>query len=369
MAVRKRNGVFYVDFRYNNPNTGQRQRFKRSTGRGTTKRRAEELERTWRRELETVTVHRKETKTAVFSGFMKYFLEVHIITNCKPSYQRTTEQIIRCHLVPFFGHGNVRHIEVEDVERYKALKAKTLAPKTVNNHLGVLSVALNRAVDWGYADANPVARVRSLQLPPQEFQFWDRPQSETFLRAVGKVEPDWFPFFLTALRTGMRQGELFALRWQDVDFERDQLRVVRSVNRGDITTPKSGRTRTIPMTDRLHRALKDARHLRGELVFCKEDGDFLTRSLVRLPFWQSTRSAGVPVIRFHDLRHSFASQLVMAGVPLVAVQQYLGHADMKMTMRYSHLSPTMRAGYIQRLDAAAPEPGGEQRWSHFGPNA
>ena len=129
MAVRKRNGVFYVDFRYNNPNTGQRQRFKRSTGRGTTKRRAEELERTWRREVETVTVHRKETKTAVFSGFMKYFLEVHIITNCKPSYQRTTEQIIRCHLVPFFGHGNVRHIEVEDVERYKALKAKTLAPK------------------------------------------------------------------------------------------------------------------------------------------------------------------------------------------------------------------------------------------------
>ena len=84
---------------------------------------------------------------------------------------------------------------------------------------------------------------------------------------------------------------------------------------------------------------------------------------------RATRRAGLPRIRLHDLRRSFASQLVMAGVPLVAVQQYLGHADMKMTMRYSHLSPTMRAGYIQRLDAAAPEPGGEQRWSHFGPNA
>jgi integrase len=300
---------------------------------------------------------------------VKYFFDLHIVTNCKPSYQRTTEQTIRCHLVPFFGNVDLRDIEVEDVEQYKALKAKTHAPKTVNNHLGVLSVALNRAVAWGYADLNPVARVRPLRLPPQEFTFWDQSQSEAFLEAITREDPAWFPFFLTALHTGMRLGELFALRWEDLDFPKRQLRVVRSVNRGDLTTPKSGRSRSIPMTERLRHTLKSARHLRGKLVFCRENGGYLSRDVVKHPFDRCTRKAGLPVIRLHDLRHSFASQLVMAGVPLLAVQQYLGHADLKMTMRYSHLSPQMRDGYIQRLDAPLAGQPGVATWSQFGPKA
>ena len=82
---------------------------------------------------------------------------------------------------------------------------------------------------------------------------------------------------------------------------------------------------------------------------------YLTRDMVKRPFERALRKAGLPRIRLHDLRHSFASQLVMAGVPLVAVQQYLGHAELSMTMRYAHLSPAAKQAYVEVLDATDTE--------------
>ena len=189
-----------------------------------------------------------------------------------------------------------------------------------------------------------------LRLPPQEFKFWDRQQSDAFLDALLQVVPSYHPFFLCALRTGMRLGELFALRWDDLDFVKRQLRVVWNWTHGKLDSPKSGRGRSIPMSPELVDALRDHRHLRGRLVFCREDGSYLTRDMVKHPFDRATRKAGLPAIRLHDARHSFASQLVMAGVPLTAVKEYLGHADLSMTMRYAHLSPSAHHDYVARLD-------------------
>ena len=91
---------------------------------------------------------------------------------------------------------------------------------------------------------------------------------------------------------------------------------------------------------------------RDSLVFPARRGGYLTADMIKKPFWRATAAAQLPRIRWHDLRHSFASQLVMAGVPLVAVQQYLGHADLSMTMRYAHLSPVAKRDYIRCLDGA-----------------
>jgi len=166
-------------------------------------------------------------------------------------------------------------------------------------------------------------------------------------------EPKWHPFFLVALHTGMRQGEIFGLQWGDLDFVKRQIHIRRTIRKRVVGTPKNNRHRSVPMTDRLHDALWAHRSLRSRTwVFTRDNGEPLTRNSIKWAFWRHTRAAGLPEIRFHDLRHSFASQLVMAGVPLAGVKELLGHADIKMTMRYSHLAPAETARYIRALDDA-----------------
>ncbi len=252
------------------------------TGHGTSKREAERLELQWRREVTTPPA--PVVKMAAFSGFAKKWLDTYIKTDRKHSYYRSTEQILRVHLVPYFGDQDLRTVEPEQVEAYKAAKVAGLAPKTVNNHIGVLSILFKKAVDWGYCDRNPVTGVGMLRLPPQEFRFWDRQQSDAFLDALLQVDPSYHPFFLCALRTGMRLGELFALRWDDLDFVKCQLRVVWNWTHGKLDSPKSGRGRSIPMNPELVDALRDHLHLRGRLVFCREDGSYLSRDMVKHPF-------------------------------------------------------------------------------------
>lgn len=373
MAIRKRGDRWYIDFRFNDPVTGQTRRFKRSTGPGTTKREAVELERAWRQEVEQPP--EAQVHSAAFSGFAHHWLETHIRVNRKPSYFRSTEQSLRCHIVPFFGDADLRHVGPETIARYKAAKVKVLANKTVNNHLGVISVMFNHAIDWGYADTNPVKKTGLLQVVPQEMKFWDKDQSDAFLEAVQQTSPDLYAFFLAALRTGCRIGELFALRWDDVDFVKSQLHVVQNYTHGQTVSPKSNRARVIPMSDRLAEVLKAHRHLRGPLVFCQDSGAHLNRDRVKHPFWRAIRKAGLRTIRLHDLRHSFASQLVMAGVPLTAVKELLGHATLEMTMRYAHLSPDAKHAYVGRLDAietgtavaGGSDPTGRPSWSQNGP--
>ena len=131
------------------------------------------------------------------------------------------------------------------------------------------------------------------------------------------------------------------------------IRITWNYTHGQLGTPKSGHGRVIPMSSALAAALQAHRHLRGKLVFSKEDGSYLHRSRVKHPFWTCIQVAGVPKIRLHDLRHSFASQLVAKGIPLKGVQTLLGHADIRMTMRYAHLSPSETARYVEVLDAPA----------------
>jgi len=259
--------------------------------------------------------------------------------------------VLRKHAVPFFGAAPLGSVTAEQIAHYKAVKVTRLAPKTVNNHLGVLSRMYRSAVEWGYLERNPVTGIGLLKLPPQEFAFWDTAQSERFLSVLQTTEPDHYLFFLTALRTGMRMGELVALEWSNVDLVRGRVHVRWSVHRGDRTGPKNGRGRSIPLSPRLAEALATRRGGGvSPLVFPDRRGGYLTRDKVKRPMWRATERAHLPRIRFHDLRHSFASQLVMAGVPLVAVQQYLGHAGMAMTLRYSHLSPAAERDYINVLD-------------------
>ena len=126
--------------------------------------------------------------------------------------------------------------------------------------------------------------------------------------------------------------------------------VRRAAARGQIGTPKSGRSREIPLSLEALAALKSHRHLKGELVFSDEKGKLLAKTATKWPLWRACKRAGLRRIGWHVLRHTFASHLVMRSAPIKAVQELLGHATIEMTMRYSHLSPDVRRDAVRLLD-------------------
>lgn len=375
MTVRKRGARWVVDFFFLDER-GNRKRLRRSLGPDVRSKRQAELEEARIRAdfdlAERARQHPhlapQSCPPAAFSGFARKWMDVHVNVNCKPSTQRRNESILRVHLVPYFGDRELATITSLDVEQFKAANSdatvektgRKLDPKTVNEHLGVLSSMLEAAVRWGYLHRNPCRRVRRLKVPPREFRFYDAEQTLVFLAKAAKLEPGYHTLFLTGFRTGMRLGEILALEWGDLDFTKRQVHVRRSFHRGQTTSPKSNLFRVVPMTTSLVEALQQVRHLKGDLVFCRPDGGHLNRDILKHPWKRVQLASGLPYIRIHDMRHSYASQLVMKGVPMKVVATWLGHSETRITERYAHLSPEAVQGYVDVLEEDV-RPLGESR--------
>ncbi len=186
-----------------------------------------------------------------------------------------------------------------------------------------------------------------------EFDFLDFDEAGRLLDA-SEPEPGWHAMILLGMRTGMRQGELLALRWEDVDLVARRLLVRQAYVRGVIGTPKNGKGRVIPLSRDAIITLKAHRHLRGEYVFCQEDGSLLTKGMCKHPLWRACRRASLRRIGWHCLRHTFASHLAMRGKPLKVIQELLGHSTIEMTMRYAHLAPVVHQDAVDALDEASP---------------
>jgi len=150
--------------------------------------------------------------------------------------------------------------------------------------------------------------------------------------------------------TGMRQGELLAIRWIDIDWTARRVRVVDNFTRGRFGTPKSDKGRSIPVPDRLAAELD--RHFQrsafqedNDLVFCHpETGNVLDPSKLRKRFAEAVSRARVEEVTFHKLRHTFGTQMAAAGAPLRAIQEWMGHADATTTEIYAHYAPDPTGG-------------------------
>ena len=241
--------------------------------------------------------------------------------------------------------------DADDVGSFiAAMQAEELSPKTINNRLNFLHGLFNFAVRRGWAHANPVAAVerpRSGDVDP-DIRFLDREEIEALLAAVpddrlGAVER---PLYVVATMCGLRQGELIALRWLDVDWKAKVIRVRRNYTRGQFGKPKSRRsTRSVPMPQRVAAQL---RSLYGnssftadtDLVFCHPDtGNPYDASKMRKRFKDAVAAAGIRPIRFHDLRHTFGTRMAGAGAPLRTIQEWMGHRDYKTTEIYADYAP------------------------------
>jgi hypothetical protein len=205
------------------------------------KRAAEQYEREVRQSLLDGSDDEKKEVVEIptFASFAKQFMATYAKTNNKPNEQQSKEAILRVHLEPEFGKLRLDAIGQEQVERYKAKKlGATLAPKTINNHLTVLRRMLAVAVEWGKLKTVPP--VRCLRAPAPDFDFLTFEEAR---RLVAASAAAWRPMIVLGLRCGLRQGELLALRWDDVDLVAGRLVVRRAVSRGVIGTPKGGRAR------------------------------------------------------------------------------------------------------------------------------
>lgn len=272
---------------------------------------------------------------------------------------------------------DLRNLSAFDVERVKAGRLKAgRKPATVNRDLDRIRGVLSRAVDWGFLGEHPLRsvkrakgadnsrvryltqdeerRLREALQAREEERRRSRDRHNAWHAARGSAgHPQWpadtftdhlAPLVLLAMNTGLRRGELFGLAWTDVNLPGRLLTVTAG-------NAKSRRARHLPLNDE---AVDVLRRWKGAgvgdgLVFPGEGGGRMTN--INRSWDGITAAANLADFRFHDLRHHFASKLVMASVDLNTVRELLGHADIAMTLRYSHLAPDKLADAVSRLGA------------------
>jgi len=342
-VYRRKDGRWVIDIQVKQ--VGETIRIKRAAR---AKNKTEALEREAEERARLMSGAAAKPKAApAFSAFVAEFLGF-AATNNKPSEIASKEMITRVHLLPFFGPTKLGDISAREVERYKATKlGEKLNAKTVNNHLTVLRRMLSLAHEWEMIKSVP--KLKWLKIEDEDPKFLDFEDADRLLLAAGA----WRPMILFAMRTGLRQGELLALRWDDVDLAKGQVNVRRSAFRGEVGTLKTKASkRSVPLSpDTLSALGALPSRFAGKEVFTDGEGKALTKGACKWPLWSACRHAGLPRLGWHALRHTFASHLVMRGVPLRTVQEFMGHTTMAMTTRYAHLAPDHTRSAIALLDS------------------
>lgn len=257
----------------------------------------------------------------------------------KASTTDAAESIYKNHLGPALGAKHLDAITTSDVQTLKGKLAEHEA-KTVNNVLSVLSRTLRCAVDWDVIKAVP-CKFGLLRTKSKEKEFYEVEVYRRLVKAASYHRSVQL-LVLLAGSAGLRRGEIIALRWTDIDFERKLLHVRNAIWRRIEDDPKGNRGRTVPLTEELLDALRAHRNLR-ERVLYTDRGEELSNRAIRNMLARAQRRANLEDNGgIHILRHTFCSHLAIAGVPAKAIQELAGHADLKTTMAYMHLSPGNR---------------------------
>jgi integrase len=247
-------------------------------------------------------------------------------------------------LTEFFGKRKLSELTAWDGENFKIEMRRHRAPATVNRLVGNLKHILSKAVDCKMLTANPFASVKLLRVPERAERILTKEEEDRLLAACSQIHA---PFLrtsvLVALNTGMRKGEIHGLRWEHLDLPNRQITVLNG------KTDESHRR--IPMNDVVFELLSSLWQIRkGEFVFPsprKKDERFRDP---KVGFMKAVRLAKIPHIRFHDLRHTFATRLVRSGVDIITVQKLLGHSNITTTSRYAHSGADAKMEAVKRLD-------------------
>ncbi len=303
----------------------------------------------------------QEIEDITFKDISYKWLYDYAKPRVKSSTYRFYKGNVEVHLLPYFGEFKLSSISTHMIEEFLAKKQKDskLSPTTVGYLLTIMKMILKRAIVWDFLSKNPAEYIQKPKRQRKEMDFLNIEELQIFLETVEKTDPGYYPLFLAASLTGMRRGEITALKWSDVNWTTNQIHVRRSVVSGNLEEPKSkAAIRAIIVPPLLISVLKKY-HLScpiGELdlVFPNREGNIMhAENMVKRHFLPALRRSGLRRIRFHDLRHTYASLLIAQGENLKFIQQQLGHSSSQTTLdRYGHLMPQVQQGFGERLEEA-----------------
>ncbi|MFA4888311.1 MAG: tyrosine-type recombinase/integrase [Candidatus Omnitrophota bacterium] len=265
---------------------------------------------------------RREQKVK-FEEMAQMYLELYSKPN-KRSYHSDVDLVKT--LGKHFNGMNLYEITPMLVEKFKAERAKEVSPATVNRALACLKCMFNRAIEWGKAEINPVMKVKLFRENNKRIRYLEK---EEIKKLLDNCCEHLRSIVIVALNTGMRKGEILNLKWRDIDFKRDIIYLYQT---------KNGERREVPMNEEVKSTLIKVRKvIESPYVFCNQNGK--AYGDIKKSFFTALKKSDIIQFRFHDLRHTFASHLVMSGVDLNTVRELMGHKSLEMTLRYSHLSP------------------------------
>lgn len=273
-----------------------------------------------------------------FTALTEHYMKDYAISNKKT--WKNDLSCIEANLKPFFGKLKLDLISPQRIEKYKSKRLDMGVTKTtVNRDLALLRKMFNLAIDWGYVSSNPVNKVKFYSEKDglkERILTWEEEH-----RLLEASPTHLKPVIVVALNTGMRRGEILNLKWDQIDFEKGLIKVENT---------KSGKNRYIHINSDLANLLLglSAQNEDGEFVFTNPDtGKPYTDP--KRAFKKACRIAGIEDLRFHDLRHTFASRLVENGVDLITVKDLLGHSTVKMTERYTHPNQDLKKKAVEML--------------------
>jgi len=275
-----------------------------------------------------------DEKRIVFKDFADEYLSFSKFNKSHNSYVRDTWSIKR--LTQFFTDQYLYSITPKAIETYKNQRLDKVKPATVNRELACLRHMLNKATQWGYIRVSPMKGVQLLKEPAGRIRYLEL---DEIRKLLDNAAPYLKPIIVCALNTGMRKSEILGLKWRNVNLGSRVILVKQT---------KNNEPRAIPINGILYEELRNLPRY-GDHVFAKPDG--LPYRKIGTGFKAAVKRSGIRDFRFHDLRHTFASHLVMRGQGLQTVKELLGHKDIKMTMRYSHLSMTYKQEAVNELGA------------------
>ena len=234
-------------------------------------------------------------------------------------------------LLRTFGNLPIREFSNRLIDQYQTEKLKSWKPATVNRYIACLKHMFTKAVEWEMVSEEVLKKVRKVKQLSENngrLRFLSSEECQALIKAC---DPHLKPIVITALNTGMRRSEILKLRWDQVDLKHGFILL-------EVT--KSGARREIPINETLRETLEVLpRHIKSPFVFWSGEKGKPYQGVKR-SFNSAVRRGGLKDFSFHDLRHTFASHLVMAGVDLASVKELLGHKTLTMTLRYAHLAPS-----------------------------
>ncbi|MEE9441241.1 MAG: site-specific integrase [candidate division Zixibacteria bacterium] len=220
------------------------------------------------------------------------------------------------------------------IEKFKNTRNTEVSGASVNRELACLKHMFTKAIEWDMAAVNPVKQVKMFRENPGRIRYLSNEEIERLIPACNDTIR---PIVIVALHTGMRKQEILSLKWESLDIDRKIIYVCGT---------KSGYDRQIPMSEPVLFAIKSMPK-RSEYIFTRPNGEQIND--IRTAYANAIKKGNIEDFTFHDLRHTFASHLVMNGTDLLTVKELLGHQTIEMTLRYSHLSPDHKRHTVESL--------------------